>query len=67
MTKNQCQYLTETKRNKLLKLLQNLEGLFDGTLCTQKTDPVDFELQENVKPICSIPYPVPKVHKEFKK
>ena len=26
---------------------------------------VDLELRENVKPICLIPYPVPKLHKEM--
>ena len=42
--------------------------MFDGTLSTWKTDPVDFEVKEYVKPICSRPYPVPKVHEEmFKK
>ena len=28
-------------------------------------NPVDFELKDNVKPICSRPYLVPKVHKEM--
>ena len=42
--------------------------MFDGTLCTWKTDPVYFELKEDNNPIFSLPYPVPKVHKEiFKK
>ena len=39
---NQCQHLTMTQRNELLKLLQNFEEFFDGTLDTWKTDPVDF-------------------------
>ena len=52
----------------MLKLLQKSKQLFDGTLGTWKTDPVDFELKEGVKPICSRPYPVAKVHEEmFKK
>ena len=38
----QCQHLTMTQCNKLLKLLQKSEELFDGTLGTWKTDPVDF-------------------------
>ena len=42
--------------------------MFDGTLGTWKTDPVNFELIENVKPIFSQSYLEPKVHKElFKK
>ena len=28
-------------------------------------DPVDLKLKEGTKPIYLIPYPVPKVHKEF--
>ena len=46
----------------MLKLLQNFEDLFNGTLNTWKIYPVDLELKEYVKPICSRPYPVPKVH-----
>ena len=58
----QCQHLTMTPRNELLKLLQIFEGLFDGTLVTWETDPLDFELKDYLKPICSRTYPVPKVH-----
>ena len=65
---NQCQHLTMTQRNELLKLLQKFEELSDGTLYTWKIDPVDFELKYDSTLICSRPYPVPKVHKEiFKK
>ena len=38
--KNQCQNLTETQRNELIKLLQKIEELFNKTLGTWKTDPV---------------------------
>ena len=58
----QCQHLTETQQSKLLKLLQKLEELFDGTLGTWKTDPVDFKLKDYVKPICSIPCPALKAY-----
>ena len=58
----QFQYLTMTQRNEFIKLLQILEELFDRTLGTWKTDPVDFELKEDFKPISSRPYPVPKVN-----
>ena len=64
---NQCQHLTMTQRNELLKLLQKFQKLFDGTIGNWKTDPVDFQLREDAKPICSIPYPVLKVHKEISK
>ena len=49
-------------------LLQNFQYLFDGTIGTWKTGPVDFELKEYKKPVCSWPYLVTKVHEEmFKK
>ena len=48
----QCQNLTMTQRNNLLKLLHKLEELFDGTLGTWKNDLVYFELKEDAKPIC---------------
>ena len=54
-----------TQRNELLKLFQNIEELFDETLGTWKKDPVESELKDDSKPICSRPYPVPKVHKEM--
>ena len=38
-----------------------------GTLGTWKTDPVDFELKEDARPVCSRPYPVPKLHAEISK
>ena len=41
--------------------------MFDGTLGTWKTDPVEFELKEDAKPICSRPYPVLKVHEKMSK
>ena len=41
----QCQNLTMTQRNELLNLLQIFEELFDGTLGTWKTFPVEFELK----------------------
>ena len=42
--KTQCQHLTESQHNELLKFLQIFEELFDGTLGTCKTSPLDFEL-----------------------
>ena len=38
----QCQHLTTTQINELIKLLQKLKELFDGTLDTWKTDPLYF-------------------------
>ena len=51
-----------------LKPLQKSEDFFYGTLGTWKTDPLDFKLKEDVRPIGPGTYPVPKVHEEiFKK
>ena len=58
----QCRKLTMTQRNELLELLQVFEEFFDGTLINCKTDPVEFELKEDAKLICSRPYPVAKVN-----
>ena len=65
--KTQCQLLTISQRNELIKLSQDFEEFLNVTLGTWKTDPVDFELK-NMKPTCLGPYTVPKVHQEmFKK
>ena len=40
----QYQHLTIIQRNKLLKLLNNFEELFYGTLGSRKICPVEFEL-----------------------
>ena len=45
VVETQCQDYTMTQRNDLLKSLQKFEELFDGTLGTWKTDPVDFKLK----------------------
>ena len=42
-----------TQCNELLKLLQKIEELFDGTLGTWKIDLVDSKLKEDAKTICS--------------
>ena len=41
--------------------------MLNGTLGTCKTDTVYFELKEESKPICSLPYPLPKVQEEMLK
>ena len=56
---------SNTQSNEFFKLLQNFEGLLDGTIDTYKTDTVDFELKEYLNTTCLIPYPVLKVHKEI--
>ena len=62
---NQCQHLTMTQRNELLKLLQKFEEFFYGTLDTWKTDPVGLELKDDTNPICPRPYLVPKLYEEM--
>ena len=43
--------------------MRNYESLFDGTLGTWKTPPVNLDLKDDATPMCSRPYPVPRVHK----
>ena len=63
----QCQHLTETQHNELLKLLQKFEEMSDGTPGAWETYPACFELKEDAKTICSIPYTIPKIHEEILK
>ena len=58
----QCQHLSIKEPEKLLKHPLKFEYLFDGKLGTWKTTPVDLELKDDTKPVCSRPYPVPRVH-----
>jgi hypothetical protein len=55
-----CTHLEKTERILLLHLLQKYEDLFDRSLGTWKTDPIQLELKDpNVKPYHAKPYPVP--------
>ena len=56
----ECVHLEASEQKQLLRLLQKYEDLFDGSLGTWKTDPIQLELKEpNVKPYHAKPYPVP--------
>ena len=56
----ECSHLNAEEQRQLLRLLQKFEDLFDGTLGTWKTDPIELELKDpNVKPYHAKPYPVP--------
>jgi hypothetical protein len=56
----ECTHLEQVERRQLLHLLQKYEDLFDGSLGTWKTDPIQLELKDpNVKPYYAKPYPVP--------
>ena len=56
----QCDNLTQREKSQLLKLLEKFKSLFDGSLGTWKTSPVELELKEGAKPYYGKPYPVPK-------
>ena len=55
--KKQCQHL-DPKECKV-------EDLFDGTLVTWNTKPVDLEIKDDVRPVCSCPYPLPWVNEDM--
>ena len=59
----QYQHLTATERHRLIQLLKTFKNLFDGTLGTWKTTPIESELKDDTKPVWSRPYAVPEVHK----
>ena len=63
----QCQHLTTTECYRLLHILNKFEDLFNGMLCMWNTTPVDLELKDKAKPVCSRPYTVPRVHKAMLK
>jgi len=58
LTVQEYTHLTQEEQTDLLKQLQKFERLFEGTLGTWKTEPVDFELKDpKVKPYHAKPYP----------
>ena len=63
IVETECTHLTRNQRVMLLQLLQEFEGLFDGTLGDWKTSPVHLELKEGIKPYHGKAYPVPHIHK----
>jgi hypothetical protein len=55
----ECTHLTKAAQRQLLKRLQKYEDLFDGSLGTWKTTPIQLELKDLiVKPYHARPYPV---------
>ena len=58
-----CKHLSHEQRNLLLWLLLDYEHLFDGTLGTWNTEPAEFELQEEARPVFCKPFQVPQVYK----
>ena len=59
------QHLNTKEREILINLLRKYEDLFDGALGTYNTTPVDLELRYDVKPVCSRPYPLLRVHEDM--
>ena len=57
-------HLNAEKITQLLRLLQDFEDLFDGTLGDWATEPVDIELKPGYKQFNSKYYPVPRINKE---
>ena len=56
----ECDQLDKEEQQKLLKLLQKYEQLFDGTVGTWNTEPVDLILKDpNCPPYHAKLYPVP--------
>ena len=53
------QDLSKYQQNDLLRLIQKTKYLFD------KTDPIDFELKEDAKPVFSKQYPIQMYRMKF--
>ena len=58
----ECSHLAPDQQEQLFRLLKKYEFLFDGTLGTWNTSPVNFELKPGATPYYGRPYPVPRVH-----
>ena len=54
-----CDQLNKEEQLKLFALLSKFEHLFNGTVGTWHTEPVDIELKPDVKPYHAKLYPVP--------
>ena len=61
----ECVHLTDSEKSILGKLLRDYQDLFDGTLGTWDTDPIELQLCPEVKPYHAKAYPVP--HSQEKK
>ena len=64
----QYQQLNTEEREILLIILGKFKYMFGGALGTWNTTLVDLELNNDGKPVCLQPYPLPRVHQAmFKK
>ena len=57
-----CKHLSSMQQKIMLNLLKEFEPLFDGTLGTFRTNPVDLELIPGSKSKHFKAFPVPKIH-----
>jgi hypothetical protein len=58
---SKCDHLTSNEKSNLKMLLKKFESLFNGTLGTWDTQPIDLELKDpEAKPYHARPYPVPQ-------
>ena len=65
IAKEDCLYhRSASEKDKLLKLLQEFEELFDGTLGDWDCNPVSLQLKEGAQPYHGRPFPIPKKHVE---
>jgi hypothetical protein len=65
ITEEEClNHLNATEMDQLLKLLQEFEELFDGTLGDWDCTPVSIQLKEGAQPYHGRPFPIPKKHVE---
>ncbi len=55
-------YLSQEEQQKLLRLLQRYETLFDGTLGNWEKEKYDIELKPDAEPYHARAFPIPKVH-----
>ena len=64
IVKEQSDHLDNSQQQSLLTLLRKYEFLFDGTLGTWNTKPVDLKIQKDAKPVYSKPFPIPRSQEE---
>lgn len=60
----ECKDLTAEERDKLKRLLEQYEELFDGKLGKWTGDPYEIELKEGVEPYHAKPFPIPKAYEK---
>ena len=60
VVQDQAGHLSQTQQQALLALLKKYEYLFDGTLGTWQTQPVDIKVRKDATPVYSKPFPIPR-------